>query len=216
MNAPGRSDRNSHAKARTSVSTVLIGIVVCGALMTPISSAAGSKDKTSFAITDLFSTEEKKRAGLAKLSEEELRALNAAALNAFVKINAHNASTDDLDLYDASGRAVAYIAHEEFDKDLTIYLWSGKPCTYLEDEDIYGFNGKHLGWFKSGLVYDHDGRIVVALAEAFRTPVEAPQPKSFKQLHPFKSFKEFKPLLPLFSRDWSRSTPKVFLLRGAN
>ncbi len=35
---------------------------------------------------------------------------------------------------------------------LTIYLWGGKPVAYLSAESddgfhVYGFNGKHLGWF---------------------------------------------------------------------
>lgn len=45
--------------------------------------------------------------------------------------------------------AVAYI---DADDELTIYLWGGKPVAYLERDTgnefhVYGFSGKHLGWF---------------------------------------------------------------------
>src|SRR6266704_371891 len=89
---------------------------------------------------------------------------------------------DDIDLFDGRRQAVAYIAS---DADLTIYLWSGKPVAYLEGEDIYGFNGKHLGWFLHGVVYDPDGHIVAAVPEAFKSPVAPPPFKAFKQFRPF-------------------------------
>ena len=50
----------------------------------------------------------------------------------------------EISLFNSNGEAVAYIA---VDDDLTIYLWSGDPVAYIDDEDVYGFNGKHLGWF---------------------------------------------------------------------
>ena len=118
----------------------------------------------------------------------------------------------DIDLYDATGSAVASIAP---DQDMTIYLWSGKPTAYLDDEDIYRFNGRHLGWFQSGVVYDHDGRVVAALAENCRIPVDTAPLKSLKQLRPLKSLKELKPSKPRFSRDWSRIPGKAFFLKGA-
>jgi hypothetical protein len=118
-----------------------------------------------------------------------------------------------INLYDSGGNAVAYIA---LDQDLTIYLWSGKPCAYLVDENIYGFNGKHLGWFRSwGWVYDHDGHVVAALAENFRTPVQSAPLKGLKELRPLKSLKELKPLKPLFCQDWSSCPAKAFFLGGA-
>jgi len=121
---------------------------------------------------------------------------------------------DDIDLFDGRRQAVAYIAS---DADLTIYLWSGKPVAYfLEGEDIYGFNGKHLGWFLHGVVYDPDGHIVAAVPEAFKSPVAPPPFKAFKQFRPFKAFKEFKPFRPFLSKTWSSMLAKVFFLQGAS
>ena len=58
-------------------------------------------------------------------------------------------------LYDKSGIAVAYIAS---DYQETIYLWEGLSVAYLyEQENVYGFNGRHLGWFRGEVLYNHKG-----------------------------------------------------------
>lgn len=54
-------------------------------------------------------------------------------------------------LCDLKGQAVAYIVTED---DNTIYLWSGHAVAYLNERRIYGWKGKHLGWFIDGIVYD--------------------------------------------------------------
>ena len=120
----------------------------------------------------------------------------------------------ELSLYNPSGKATAYIT-----EDLTVYLWSGEPVAYLsEDADsgfhVFGFNGKHLGWFVDGAVWDHSGKAVGGLAEVFRTPV-APAPfKDYRDYKPFKDFKEVAPSRPRFRRVWSNIPFKRFLLRG--
>jgi len=45
---------------------------------------------------------------------------------------------------------VAYIA----DDRETIYLWDGHAVAYLYEDKVYGCNGKHLGWFVDGIIYD--------------------------------------------------------------
>lgn len=175
-------------------------------------------------ITDLFSADEFRKAGLAKLSAEEIAALNAAIFRVMVKMNwqseprtANNVrsgtETQDLNFYDSGGRAVAYI--DEDDEDATFYLWDGKPVAYLDDDSVYGFNGKHLGWFKGSAIYDHDGNVVAALSEAFKGSVSAAPAKSFKQFKPFRAFKEFKPFKPFFTSGWSETPARLFFLRGA-
>lgn len=122
---------------------------------------------------------------------------------------------DEISLFDSTGKATAYIAEE-----LTIYLWSGKPVAYLDKDDadgfhIYGFNGKHLGWFVSGVVRDHKGNAVGAVKEVFATPPGFEPFKSFKQFKPFKAFKKFAPFRPFFTDTWSDIPFKLFLLQGA-
>jgi len=194
------------------------------ALLTLASIFASGQTPTNVPkITDLFSAEETKKAGLSKLNADEIAALNAAIFRVVVRMNTANESpitsanpsetaSKGLEFYDSRGRAVAYVDEDE---DLTIYLWDGKPVAYLDEESVYGFNGKHLGWLKGNAIYDHDGNIAAALPEAFQSSVIAAPAKSFKQFVPFKSFKEFEPFKPLFSRTWSDTPAKVFFLAGA-
>ena len=58
-------------------------------------------------------------------------------------------------IYDKNGQPVAYVAD---DYSRTIYLWDGEPVAYVyEDVHVYGFNGRHLGWFRDDVLYSPDG-----------------------------------------------------------
>lgn len=118
---------------------------------------------------------------------------------------------DEFTFYDSRARATAYI---EASSGLVIYLWSGEPVAYLDRESIFGFNGTHLGWYHDGLIYDHDGQIVVAPGSAFQRNPGPPPPRSLKSLKPLKGLKELKPLKPLFGMTWSTLPARVFFLRG--
>jgi hypothetical protein len=125
------------------------------------------------------------------------------------------ANGDEVSLFDATGKPVAYIAEE-----LTIYLWPGTPVAYLHPDSgkvhIYGFNGKHLGWFVKGIVRDHDGNAVGAVKEVFSSPVEYEPYKSYKQYKPYKSYQEYAPYQPYLSRNWSDMPLRLFLIQGAS
>jgi hypothetical protein len=124
------------------------------------------------------------------------------------------ADSDEITLYSASGKPVAYIADDD---DSTVYVWSGKPVAYLRSEDIYGFNGKHLGWFVKGLIYNHDGEIVGATRSKFKGPVQISPVKSIKEIKPIKSIREIRPIRPIFGLGWSEDqTLRSFLLFGAD
>jgi hypothetical protein len=73
----------------------------------------------------------------------------------------------------------------------------------------------HLGWFQSGLVYDSNGYVIAAIADAFRNGVSLPPLKGLKQLTPMKSLKELKPVKPLFYNQWSGTFAVLFFLQGA-
>ena len=121
--------------------------------------------------------------------------------------------TDETTLYDSKGKAAAYIAD-----DMTIYLWSGKPIAYLSSggggTSVYGFNGKHLGWFEKGYIRDHDGDAACGVKGVIRSPQLEPL-KSLKELKPLKSLKELAPLKPLISMNWSDVPCRIVLGLGA-
>jgi hypothetical protein len=124
------------------------------------------------------------------------------------------AQDDEISLFDSTGQPIAYLAEE-----LTIYLWSGRPVAYLDEDKsggfhVYGFNGKHLGWFVNGLVRDHQGDVVGGVKEAFSTATQYEPYKSYKQYKPYKSYKEYAPYRPYFSLNWSQIHLKLFLLQG--
>jgi 4-fold beta flower protein len=61
----------------------------------------------------------------------------------------------DTTIYDKNGEPVAYVAD---DYSGTIYLWEGEPVAYVYEEvHVYGFNGRHLGWFRNDVLYSPDG-----------------------------------------------------------
>ena len=119
----------------------------------------------------------------------------------------------EVSLFDRDGEAVAYI---DVESDATIYLWSGKPCAYLYSEHIYGFNGKHLGWFEQGIIWDHDGNGVGFVKGALNKLTSLESLKSLKELKPLKSLRELAPLKPLKSQRFSNVPLELFLLAGAD
>ena len=91
------------------------------------------------------------------------------------------AQAREISLFDSTGEAVAYI---DTDSDLNIYLWAGKPVAYLDGNSMYGFNGKHLGWFKEGIVMDHQGYAVGFVEGAVTKLTKLERLKSLQQLSP--------------------------------
>ncbi|MCP9751200.1 4-fold beta flower protein [Ferruginibacter sp. HRS2-29] len=118
----------------------------------------------------------------------------------------------EISLFNSQGIAVAYVDTD--DDDLTIYLWSGKPVAYISDNNIYGFNGKHLGWWVKGVIRDHEGDAVGATKAASSMNTEYEPYKSYKEYKPYKSYKEYAPYKPYWSTSWSNTSFKMFLLAG--
>jgi hypothetical protein len=121
----------------------------------------------------------------------------------------------DVDLYGSDARAVAFIAQTPTDGPV-VFLWSGQPVAYLaEGGSIYGFNGRHLGWWRRGTVYDHEGNVVAAVAGRFISPVPVPPFKGFRQFLPFKAFRDFAPFEPFFNpTSWSKTSATAFFSDG--
>ena len=118
---------------------------------------------------------------------------------------------DEISLYDNDGDAVAYIA---VDDDLTIYLWGGKPVAYLDGENVYGFNGKHLGWFLDGVVIDHEGHASCVVEERYPGYTKYEGYKGYKSYKPYKSYKEYAPYKPYASNRFSAVPCSLFLALG--
>jgi hypothetical protein len=121
---------------------------------------------------------------------------------------------NEVSLYDSEGRPVAYLAD-----DLTIYLWSGKPVAYFYSGNgathVYGFNGKHLGWFDKGLIRDSEGDAACGVKSVVRLPQIEPI-KSIKEIKPIKSVREIPPIKPISSMTWGDVPCSIFLALGGD
>ena len=121
-------------------------------------------------------------------------------------------AADEVALFSGAGKPDAYI---DVADELTIYLWSGKPVAYLKKDSasgyhVYGFNGKHLGWFVSGVIWDHEGDASCAVKEVLQSTQYEPY-KPYKQYKPYKAYAEYAPYRPSFSNAFGE-TPCRFLL----
>jgi len=141
----------------------------------------------------LLTPDEYRKAGLDKLTGQEIQSLDSALIRVFVALGVAGrsdtlapgtTSASDSEFFDSRGAAVAY-----FDDDETLYLWSGEPVAYRDEDSLYGFNGSYVGWLHEGAVYDHDGNIVAAVAGRFRGSVQVAPLKSLKELKPLKGLK---------------------------
>ncbi|MDP2721159.1 MAG: hypothetical protein Q8O72_00260 [Bacteroidales bacterium] len=112
--------------------------------------------------------------------------------------------------YNQNGNAVAYID----DDNETIFLWDGTPVAYLDKENIYGFNGKHLGWFEDGIVWNHNGEKNGFTKKSLPVFSKFEPFKAFKKFKPFKSFKEFAPFKPFKSSALANLDCNSFLKLG--
>jgi len=115
----------------------------------------------------------------------------------------------DVALYDSRRQAVAYLGADD---SRTVYLWSGEPVAYLVDESIYGFNGRHLGWYENGVILDHDGNVVASPAIAFRKPVQAAPARGLKGVTPSKGPTQSTPVKPTLASSWSDLSARDFFL----
>jgi len=122
------------------------------------------------------------------------------------------AVAQDLALFNKDGKAIGYI--DTKDKDRTIYLYSGEPVAIISEADVYGFNGKHLGWFEKGIVRDHDGRRIGNTKKAATGYTQYEPYKSYKRQKPYIGYKSYPPYKPYFSNSWSDNSFEEFLLQG--
>jgi hypothetical protein len=120
-------------------------------------------------------------------------------------------SAPELDLYDPTGKPTAYVS---FADNSAIYLWTGQPAAFLDDKNVYGFNGKHLGWFEGGVLWDHQGRSVGITRQALPVAAYATPAKYAKYAQPARYAEQAAPAEPAHSLSSSTVPLSVFLQAG--
>lgn len=121
---------------------------------------------------------------------------------------------NEITLFGPHGEPKAYVATSD---DNTIYSFHGRPLAYVdENSNVYGFNGRHLGWFEDGIIWDHRGLKVGFTSSACPAFTRFEPFKGFKQFKPFKAFKAFAPFKPFKSLSNSSTDLLTFLEEGAS
>lgn len=112
--------------------------------------------------------------------------------------------------YDNHGRPTAYT-----EDNIHIYLFTGEPVAYIDRDAVYGYNGKHLGWFSNGWIRDLNGYCVFFSEKANDCgpvkPVKYICPvKCVKYVRPVKCVKEVRRVRAVNCLAWSQLSGKQF------
>lgn len=102
-------------------------------------------------------------------------------------------TSGEITVWDRRSVATAYIAAAD---DNTIYLWTGEPVAYLLDDHVYGFNGRHLGWYQDGIIWDYEAVSVGFTRQAPYVAQTSEPPKAAKQPRPARLPREAAPPEP--------------------
>ena len=118
----------------------------------------------------------------------------------------------DITLYDRDGNPIAYISD---DYDSNIYLFEGEAVAYLFNErEVYGINGRHLGWFIDEVLYDSNG-LRIGFTHNTCPKSGAKEPIKSKRKPIYEKRPKWKPPpMPKFSYAISSVPLKEFLLQG--
>ena len=118
----------------------------------------------------------------------------------------------EITLFDKHGKPVAYIAD---DGENSIYLWSGHAVAYIDGENVYGWNGKHLGWFVDGIIYNIRGRRVGSIREKcpFATYAEPAKNAKYAKYAKYARYAAY--AIPALSTGYSDEDFEEFLKQGA-
>ena len=121
-------------------------------------------------------------------------------------------ASNEVSLLNSEGKSVAYI---DVDDGMTIYLWKGKPVAYLDGENVYGFNGTHIGWLVDGAIFNHKGDALCVLKGRHPSP-KYEEYKGYKEYKPYKSYKEYAPYKPNWSNSFSSTPCSLGLAMGSS
>ena len=144
--------------------------------------------------------------------EESIVFLDVKPVRNFSGGTKHAELRGEITLFGSQGEPIAYI---EDGNDKTIFTFNGEPFAYIdENQNIYGFNGVHLGWYEDQIIWDHSGFRVGFTKNTCSAFTQFEPFKGFKQFKPFKSFKQFAPFKPMKSTGISNVGLLEFLKAG--
>jgi hypothetical protein len=118
-------------------------------------------------------------------------------------------------LYGSDGEATAYI---DYNKEATIFLWDGTPVAFITSDRIdicvFGFNGRFLGWYDNGILYDKNGYAVGARKDATNMVTKLERIKGIQKITPIRPILPMTPIKPMWKNYWSNTSLLEFLYYG--
>jgi hypothetical protein len=57
-----------------------------------------------------------------------------------------------IELFDREGREAAFCRDGH-----SVYLWDGTPAAYINDDAVYAYSGRFIGWARDGWISDEAG-----------------------------------------------------------
>lgn len=96
--------------------------------------------------------------------------------------------------------------------DGRLVSFSGKSVGFISGDNVYDYNGIHRGWFREGLLRDHQGRVsgftdnASGLSPLLPLTSLPPLP-ALTELEPLRPLESLPPLPPLDSMSWSPIDP---------
>ncbi len=130
-------------------------------------------------------------------------------------ITFHKTYSQQITLFNSNGAAKAYI---DYNEDATIFSWNGKPLAFLENDNneicVFGFNGRFLGWYVDGIIYDKNGYAVGASKGSVNMLTNIEPIKSIQELRPIKPITPITPIQPILNNSWSSMSLIEFLYSG--
>lgn len=104
--------------------------------------------------------------------------------------------------YDKNGTPTLYYNENKN----AFFSYNGQPFFYLKrdfsntDTHVYDFNGKHIGWYDQGKLYNNNGDIFLFTQTAGVIVILKLEPiKGIEQILPIKPIEELPPIKPFFS-----------------
>lgn len=117
----------------------------------------------------------------------------------------------DITYYDKNGNPFCYT-----EDDCHIYDFDGNPIAYRDSENVWNYDGKHLGLMHKGWIIDHSGKYLLFSKQSAGGPLKPLRSlsplKGLKSLKPLKGLKELAPLRPMTSLSWSELTMDEFFV----
>lgn len=110
-----------------------------------------------------------------------------------------------IEFFDRKGQPAAF-CHD----GRSIYLWDGRAVAILEDDAVFGYGGRHIGWLDDGWIRDAEGKCLLYEADAIRGPAKPQRgARTFpgaRGLRPARGELQAVPARPARSEIWSDRT----------